>query len=137
MAITAHLFTPAAWLRLQQPDLSDPMREIGRRLETSVIQNYNQQKSPAGIPWIPSRRAVKDGGKTLIDTGLMLASLTYVSGRDWVDMGYPRGGKNIPAWLHYGVRQNNLPAREHLGMKDSDKDAVHHAVKRYFENLLR
>lgn len=87
-------FNAPIWLpldKLAAVDLANPMREIGRKLETSVWQNYNQQRQPDGVPWIPSKRAIQDGGKTLINTGRMLASLSFVSGRDFVEVGYPQG----------------------------------------------
>lgn len=135
MQIEAKLTMPQ-WLRLLDFELREPMRDIGQRLETSVIQNYNQQRSPAGIAWIVSQRAQKDGGKTLIDTGRMLASLTFASGDDWVEVGYPRGAKNIPAWLHFGVPRNNLPARAHLGVRDEDKVMMKNTLRDYFATLL-
>ena len=54
---------------LPQPDTAPLMREIARVMETSVLLNFTQQRQPDGIPWLPSKRAQKDGGKTLIDTG--------------------------------------------------------------------
>lgn len=135
MKLETKLTVAPAWLKLAVFHL--PMDKVGKRLHTSALQNYIQQRSPAGIPWIPSLRAEKEGGKTLIDTGLMLASLTYVSGADWAEVGYPRGEKNIPAWLHYGVRQNNLPSREHLGVREEDKTIIADIMRRYFEDLLR
>ena len=134
MKLETKLTIAPAWLKLAVFHL--PMDKVGKRLHTSALQNYNQQRSPAGIPWIPSLRAEKEGGKTLIDTGLMLASLTYVSGADWAEVGYPRGAKNIPAWLHYGVRQNNLPSREHLGVREEDQTVIDDIMQRYFEDLL-
>ena len=131
-------FNAPIWLpldKLAAVDLANPMREIGRKLETSVWQSYNQQRQPDGVPWIPSKRAIQDGGKTLINTGRMLASLSFVSGRDFVEVGYPQG--DIPRWLHFGVSQNNLPAREHLGLRDDDETAIHQILSNYFDNLLK
>ena len=135
MKLETKLTVAPAWLKLAVARL--PMDKVGKRLHTSALQNYNQQRSPAGIPWIPSLRAKKEGGKTLIDTGFMLASLTYVSGVEWAEVGCPRGAKKIPAWLHYGVRQNNLPSREHLGVREEDKTVIADIMRQYFEDLLR
>lgn len=136
MVIQAIFEIPPIWAQLIALDLREPMRKIGRNLETSVVQNYNQQRSPAGIAWIPSQRAKKDGGKTLIDTGRMLASLTFVSGNNWIEVGYPSGRKNIPAWLHFGVPRNNVPAREHLGLRDEDEQMIMQNMRDYFLQLL-
>lgn len=131
-------FDAPFWLpieRLAQADLTHPMREIARKLETSVIQNYNQQRSPKGVAWLPSQRAQRDGGKTLIDTGRMLASLTAQSGKDWAEVGYPQG--DIPRWLHFGVPQNNLVAREHLGLRDTDETMINQTLTDYFTKLFQ
>lgn len=123
----------AALLRLLQAEL--PMRDIARRMETAVLQHYNRQQDADGIAWLPSARAKKYGGKTLIDTGKMLASLSYAYGADWAEAGYPQGG--VPRWLHFGVPQNRLPPRRHLGLSADDKAAVAVIVADYFERLLK
>lgn len=136
MNIQARFDVPV-WLpieKLAQADLSEPMRVISRRVETSVIQNYNQQRNPDGVPWLPSQRAQRDGGKTLIDTGRMLASLTAQSGKDWAEVGYPQG--DIPRWLQFGVPQNNLVAREHLGLRAEDEQMITQTLSDYFKGLL-
>lgn len=129
---------PPQWLhllRMTKPNFSLPMDEIGRRVETSVIQNYNQQRSPSGIPWIPSKRAIADGGKTLIDTGRMLASLVVAYDKTTATVGYPDG--DIPRWLHFGVPQNHLPAREHLGLRPEDDHIIAGILADYFDKMLQ
>ena len=125
----------------QSPDLSPllnvnlPMRDIGLWLETNVIQNFNQQKSPSNIPWLPSQRAVSDGGKTLIDTGAMLASLSMIHGADFVEVGFPAGLQSDKArWHNFGTK--HLPERPMLGMPD-DTQKLHAIIKNYFETNLK
>ena len=89
---------------LPQPDTAPLMREIARAMETSVLLNFTQQRQPDGIPWLPSKRAQRDGGKTLIDTGKLLASVTAQSGADFAEVGFVHG--DLPRWLHFGVPQN-------------------------------
>ena len=60
MKLETKLTVAPAWLKLAVFQL--PMDKVGKRLHTSALQNYNQQRSPAGIPWIPSLRAEKEGG---------------------------------------------------------------------------
>lgn len=57
-----------------------------------------------------------------------------VSGSDFVEVGYPQG--DIPRWLHFGGPKNNLPAREHLGLRDDDESMIYQALADYFERLL-
>lgn len=120
---------------LPQPDTAPLMREIARAMETSVLLNFTQQRQPDGIPWLPSKRAQRDGGKTLIDTGKLLASVTAQSGADFAEVGFVHG--DLPRWLHFGVPQNNLPARNILGFRKEDEDKILRLTARYIETLFQ
>ena len=120
---------------LPQPDTAPLMREVARAMETSVLLNFTQQRNPDGIRWLPSKRAQRDGGKTLIDTGGLLASLTHRSGADFAEAGFAHG--DLPRWLHFGVPQNNLPARNILGFRKEDEAKIARLTARYFETLFQ
>lgn len=120
---------------LPEIEISPLMREIARVMETSVLLNFTQQCSPDGIPWLPSKRAQRDGGKTLIDTGGLLASVTAQSGADFAEVGFVHG--DLPRWLHFGVPQNNLPARNILGFRKEDEDKILRLTARYIETLFQ
>ena len=120
---------------LPQPDTAPLMREIARVMETSVLLNFTQQRQPDGVPWLPSKRAQRDGGKTLIDTGKLLASVTAQSGADFAEVGFAQG--DLPRWLHFGVPRNNLPARNILGFRKEDEDKILRLTARYFETLFQ
>ena len=120
---------------LPQADVSPLMRDVARAMETSVLLNFTQQRQPDGIPWLPSKRAQKDGGKTLIDTGKLLASVTAQSGADFAEVGFVHG--DLPRWLHFGVPQNNLPARNILGFRKEDEDKILRLTARYIETLFQ
>ena len=56
----------------------DELLEIaGGILEASTRRRFDEGKGPSGIPWPISRRAQRDGGKTLVDTGGLLGSIRY------------------------------------------------------------
>ncbi len=120
---------------LPEIEISPLMREIARAMETSVLLNFTQQRSPDGIPWLPSKRAQRDGGKTLIDKGGLLASVTAQSGADFAEVGFVHG--DLPRWLHFGVPQNNLPARNILGFRKEDEDKILRLTARYIETLFQ
>lgn len=120
---------------LPEIEISPLMREIARAMETSVLLNFTQQRQPDGVPWLPSKRAQRDGGKTLIDTGKLLASVTAQSGADFAEVGFVHG--DLPRWLHFGVPQNNLPARNILGFRKEDEDKILRLTARYFETLFQ
>ena len=119
---------------LPQPDTAPLMRDVARAMETSVLLNFTQQRQPDGIPWLPSKRAQRDGGKTLIDTGGLLASVTAQSGVNFAEVGFVHG--DLQRWLHFGVPQNNLPARNILGFRKEDEDKILRLTARYFETLF-
>ena len=60
---------------------------IGGKMVTATQLRFDMQRGPSGAPWKPSKRAVKDGGKTLIWHGYLLASITYNVIGDGVEWG--------------------------------------------------
>ena len=48
----------------------------GAILERSTISRFERGVGPGGIPWPVSRRVAKHGGKTLIDTGDLVGSIS-------------------------------------------------------------
>ena len=91
--------------------------DVGQLIVKDLQLGYLRQKSPSGIPWLPSKRVQQHGGLTLILTGSMRSSLTHSVGKDFVDVGYPLlRGKSIPKFLHEGHSKGYFPAREHLGI---------------------
>ena len=50
--------------------------EIGARLELGVAQRFERETGPSGRRWKPSRRAARDGGKTLTQTARLRQSIT-------------------------------------------------------------
>lgn len=51
--------------------------EAGEYLVSTTVKRFHAQQSPLGTPWKPSHRAKKVGGETLIDTGMLIRSLTH------------------------------------------------------------
>lgn len=57
-------------------DFTPAMENIAALMEGEVLRRFEAGESPDGTPWKPSKRAIKDGGKTLIDTRRLLSSMT-------------------------------------------------------------
>lgn len=87
------------------------MKKIADIMHDAVEQNFEQEGRPR---WIPSKRATKQGGKTLQDTGQLAASISKYYDNDTAIVGTNKryavihqfGGKagrkhkaNIPASL--------------------------------------
>lgn len=68
----AALFTR---LRAAGADLGAAMEDIAGDLEETTRRRFESGTGPGGIAWTPSARAKKAGGKTLIDSGQLLASI--------------------------------------------------------------
>lgn len=61
--------------------------EIGSYLVTSTIRRFEREVGPDGIRWPKSRRAEREGGQTLTDTGRLRASITHRLTPDAVEVG--------------------------------------------------
>jgi phage gpG-like protein len=81
------------------------MRDIGEIIVDHIKGNFRDSIAPDGTPWKPSRRVIREGGKTLIDTGVLRNSFHARAGRRSVLVGTPDerasthqfGRGNIPA----------------------------------------
>jgi phage gpG-like protein len=55
-----------------------PLLQIaGSILEASTVRRFSTESGPGGIPWPKSKRAKRDGGKTLTDTADLRDSIRY------------------------------------------------------------
>lgn len=61
---------------------------VGAYLDSDVTRRFIAGTEPDGTPWTPSQRALNDGGRTLVDTGNLMAGVTHnVEGNDAVEHG--------------------------------------------------
>lgn len=68
-------------------DLTAVMEDIGQQLVTSVLMRFETGRGPGGAPWAPSARAQAEGGQTLVDTGRLRQSVTYLASAREVEVG--------------------------------------------------
>jgi len=66
-----------------------PLMDIaGGILENSIRDRFRTSRGPGGVPWKPSQRVIQGGGgRTLIDKGGLLASITHVAEDHSVEVG--------------------------------------------------
>ncbi len=57
-------------------DPSPAMRQIADHMEMSTRRRFETSQGPDGKAWVPSLRALRDGGRTLVKKGHLLASIT-------------------------------------------------------------
>ncbi len=135
----------AGLANLQNIDMQGVFDAIGRYLADQVSHRLEQQVDVKGKPLKPSKRAQKDGGKTLIDRGHLRDSYTYKVFAD--GSGVEVGSDAVYAAIHhFGGEAGRhhavtLPARPVLGIDDDDAqeiDAiVFNAVQRHLNQAAR
>jgi phage virion morphogenesis protein len=104
-------------------DLAPAFDEIGEMLVRGTRERFALGRAPDGAPWQPSRRARATGGKTLIDTGRLLASIAHEATTDGLGVGseviyaaiHQRGGK---------AGRAALVARPFLGADEDERAAI-------------
>lgn len=70
-------------------NLTRPMGVIGQIVRDSVIENFRAERSPEGVPWKKSLRAIIQGGITLVDTAVLRNSIHHRAYADRVEIGTP------------------------------------------------
>lgn len=59
-------------------DLTPVMQDIGAGMVSRIITDrFEQGRGPGGLPWKPSQRALREGGKTLVDRARLLQSISF------------------------------------------------------------
>ena len=116
-------------------DLSYPFKEIGEYMLTETAMRFDRGVDPDGRPWIKSKRASRDGGKTLVDKGMLRQAINYKASKDEVEIGV--GNFPVYARIHqYGGRTGkghrlNLPARPYLGINQDDIDEAQRIIEKF------
>ena len=128
-------------------DLTPAMGDIDGHLADETRERFETGRGPDGVPWKPSRRVQEQGGKTLVDTGDLLASIREDWGPDYAAAGpEASGGAAVYAAIHqfggtivprtagalsFGgriVSRVVIPARPYLGFTEADADYVVQAI---------
>lgn len=115
--------------------------EVGEILVSSTVQRFRDGVDPDGNPWIPSERALREGGKTLVDRGHLRDSNTYVV--DLNGRAISVGTNDIRAGvLYFGGKTGRnhateLPGRQPLGISTEDEDDIQDAVQAHLERALQ
>lgn len=142
---------------VQMGELSPLMATLGAILEQSAkdrIQDTNT--SPDGAAWPKSLRATVEGGKTLLDSGLLAASIHNIPGRDRVEIGtnliyagVHQFGATIRAKTAKGlffalpgtgdiviVQSVTIPARPYLGASEVDREDIADAAADFVRDVF-
>lgn len=133
----------------------------GAILENNIRERFVYGRGPFGIPWPVSRRAARDGGRTLIDSGGIVNSLTHEATETRVEVGiiaktrsakfayvHQFGAtitpKNGPYLIFRGAdgklifaKSVTIPARPFIGIDDLDRQELTEAWEDYLEGQAR
>lgn len=67
-----------ALIALDREDALHPAWDaIGELMVSTTQSRFDKQHGPDGAPWIPSKRALRVGGRTLIETARLFGSITH------------------------------------------------------------
>lgn len=106
------------------------MRNLAGIMHNAVEENFEQEGRPR---WKPSKRAQKQGGKTLQDTGSLVASISMQYDNDKAVV----GTNKVYAAIHqFGGkagrgRKVTIPERPYLKLTNEDLEDIKQAVKEY------
>lgn len=145
-------------------EVDDPagiMDVAGAVLENSTRERFRTQAGPGGVPWVQSARAIKQGGRTLIDKGNLLGSVTYEADAKRVEVGVIAKSRSAKfAHVHqFGAtitpkkspylafrgadghmvfaKSVTIPARPFIGVDDADRADLAEAWTAYLEEKAR
>ena len=112
-------------------------RLVGAEMVHQTEERFYNQHSPDRQPWLPSKRALEQGGDTLRKDGRLLASLKWVALPDGVTW-----GTNViyARMMHYGGSKamfpnlwGDIPPRPYMGMNDDDRASVLNIINRIMD----
>lgn len=161
MAVTLRIDKSGDWKRFEQAlhrlarlSLLGMHQEIGEALVTSTRLRFRRGVDPEGNRWPPSRRAQREGGQTLRDSGLLANSIHYKAQSDRVEVGtndkrarVHQEGLEIRAkrarYLRFQVdggwvqrKSVQMPRRAFLGISDDDQREIEQIVQQRIEEAL-
>ncbi|MCX7360933.1 MAG: phage virion morphogenesis protein [Alphaproteobacteria bacterium] len=132
-----------AALRSVSDDPSGALDVVGRTLVSNTQLRFEVGAGPGGVPWVQSRRPKVQGGKTLVEHGLLRDSITHevdghavVWGTNDIRAGiHQKGGTIVPkngkALAFKGadgrpvfVQRVVMPARPFIGYDEIDNEDV-------------
>lgn len=104
------------------------MDKIGETMVRSTEVRFNIGKDPNGNDWDPSIRAIREGNRTLVDTGRLKNSIKYFADENKVVI-----GTNVPyaKWHQTGTKR--MKARPFLGVSKIDSSKILKIVNKYLK----
>jgi phage gpG-like protein len=82
----------------------------GSVLESSTLRRFDTGRGVGGVPWPKSKRALRDGGKTLVDRGDLVSSVRFEVRPGEVEIGVDDLNKppGVSAALQFGSHRQTV-----------------------------
>lgn len=112
---------------------------IGRIVQNDTKARFREQKSPEGVPWIPSQRVLEEGGQTLRLTARLQRSINYKAEEQSVEIGTNLIYARIQQLGGVAGRKHlsRLPARPYLGASEDAQVQIVGALNDHLSNAWR
>lgn len=105
-------------------------KKIGQLEKAETQLRFRNQNDPSGRPWKKSKRAKREGGKTLVDTGRLRSSIAFITTNTDVFI----GTNVVYADTHqFGLEKLNIPQRAFLGVNKKTQSNVRSVLKRFLD----
>jgi phage virion morphogenesis protein len=131
-------------------DFTPAMAAIAGLMEAETRQRFEKERGPDEVPWLPSRRALEEGGRTLTDSGALLSSIASASTATEATVGtnliyaaiHQKGGTIRPKAgralaTPFGPRGAvRMPARPFLGFSLFEQDRIEEILAAHLETAF-
>jgi len=118
-------------------DLELVFEDIGKYLEQSHTQRFDDQQAPDGTPWKPLNRRYqarkkKNPGLILVLEGYLGDTLSYEASPDSLAF-----GSNLPyaATHQFGDESRGIPARPFLGLSGDDEVEIMQILREHLAEV--
>lgn len=140
---------------MENVDKAGIMNAIAEGIRTSTIERFEREESPEGKKWVPSIRAKKTGGKSLIKTAALRTSIKTKSDSSGAAVGTnleyaathqfgdertirAKNSKYLrfkigDSWVSVPSVRISIPARPFLGISKEDEEEIREILNEVFE----
>ena len=140
---------------MENVDKAGIMNAIAEGIKTSTIERFEREESPEGKKWVPSIRAKKTGGKSLVKTTALRTSIETKSDSSGAAVGTnleyaathqfgdertirAKNSKYLrfkigDSWVSVPSVRISIPARPFLGISKEDEEEIREILNEVFE----
>ena len=106
--------------------------QIGAALQRQTVTRFVREVDPDERAWIPSKRAQREGGQTLTDTGRLRGSILFDTTRTTATV-----FTNVEYGAYHQTGAGRLPVRSFIGLSARDESEILQIASDYLEKAVR